>query len=80
LKQEIADGYKSIYLCSLEFMQPAECKLKHIGAEDASALVAEWNRVTKDGVSRTDEVVIGLHSVLVIEEIVKRAKAAVRRG
>jgi hypothetical protein len=80
LKREVADSdYANVYEWELEFMQPAERALQLLIAGDKDALVVEWNRVNKDGISRTEELVIQLHAVLVIKEIVKRAKAAVRR-
>lgn len=80
LKREVADSdYASVFEGELTFMQPAEKALQLLNADDKAALVLEWNRVTKDGVVRTDEAVIGLHAPLVMAEVVKRAKASVRR-
>lgn len=80
LKREIFDsGYQAQYHWALDFLRPAERALKRLPEADKEILIAEWNRVNTDDVSRTDDLVLSIYEAIVVEEVVRRAEIASNR-
>ena len=80
LKREIFDsGYQSQYHWALDFLRPAERALGRLSDADKAILIADWKQANKDGVSRSDDFVLGIYEAIVVEEVVRRAEIASNR-
>lgn len=80
LKREIFDrGFQAHYHREFEFSEPARAGLAKLSAIDRQWLVSEWRRVNQDAYASSDEEVLGLYSVIIVEEVVRRATVATQR-
>jgi hypothetical protein len=78
LKRQIFDmGYQPSYPVQDEYRGPIEAALTRLNPLDRAQLVAEWIRPEK--ASYTEGQIISTYGLMVLEEIVERARSAASR-
>jgi|SRR5579862_8505623 len=80
LKRQIfAMGYQTWYPMQEEYRSPVEAVFAQLEPLKRAKLIAEWRKYKRDKVSYTDDEIVGRYILMVIEEIVERARSAARR-
>jgi hypothetical protein len=80
LKRQIFDmGYQTRYPMQEEYRNPVETVFAQLEPLKREQLIAEWHRCKRDKVSYTDDEIMSRYALMVIEEIVERARSAARR-
>jgi hypothetical protein len=80
LKRQIFDmGYQTWYPMQEEYRNPVEAVFAQLEPLKRAQLIAEWRRCKRDKVSYTDDEIMRRYVLMVIEEVVERARSAARR-
>jgi hypothetical protein len=80
LKRQIFDmGYQTWYPMQDEYRSPVAGVFKGLDPVKRAELLAEWRKCRPEKASYTDEKIISTYELIVIEEIVERARSAAHR-
>ena len=83
LKQQTLHGPESddfpYYPAALDFAEAAKDAIQRLSAEDKQELIAEWHRIPRLVDRSSDEGILAGYAVVVLDQVVERAKAAAAR-
>ena len=83
LKHQTTHGPESegfpYYPAALDFAEAAKEAIQCLSAEDKQDLIAEWHRIPRLVDRSSDEGILAGYAVVVLDQVVERAKAAAAR-